>query len=74
MIFIFSLKINLEELSKESTIILFVDDLQWIDSASKELLKYLMEEFSANSDNSIFFVFTVRDTQEGNEQLSRPEV
>ncbi len=68
-IYIF-VKNKLEELLKESTIILFVDDLQWIDSASKELLKYLMEEFSANSDNSIFFIFTVRDTQEGNEQLT----
>jgi len=68
-IYIF-VKNKLEELSKESTIILFVDDLQWIDSASKELLKYLMEEFPASSNRSIFFIFTVRDTAEGNDHLT----
>ena len=62
-------KNKLLELSNKSTIILFVDDLQWIDTASKELLKYLMDEFNVNSDCNILFVFTVRDTDEGNEQV-----
>jgi len=53
------------ELSKNSTLIVLIDDLQWIDSASKELLQYLMGEFSRGSDYKILFVFTVRATEEG---------
>lgn len=64
-IYIFAKK-KLIDLSKSSTVIIFIDDLQWIDSASKDLLKYLMDEFSAHSDYKIFFIFTVRDSMEGN--------
>lgn len=68
-IYIF-VKEKLLELSKNSTIILFIDDLQWIDSASKELLKYLIEEFNKNQNSNILFIFTVRDTEEGNNEIN----
>ncbi len=68
-IYIF-VKEKLLELSKNSTIILFVDDLQWIDSASKELLQYLIEEFNTDQDCNILFLFTVRDTEEGNKEIN----
>ncbi len=67
-IYIF-VKEKLLELSKNSTIILFIDDLQWIDSASKELLHYLMQEFCPGSECNILFIFTVRDTEEGNKEI-----
>jgi len=57
------------ELSKNSTLIILIDDLQWIDSASKELLNYLMSEFSKGSDYKILFIFTVRATEEGTKAL-----
>ena len=72
-IYIF-VKKKLIDLSKSSTVIIFIDDLQWIDSASKDLLKYLMDEFSANSDYKIFFIFTVRDTTEGNDVIGDLEL
>ena len=68
-IYIF-VKEKLSELSKNSTIILFVDDLQWIDSASKELLHYLIEEFNTDEECNILFLFTVRDTEEGNREVN----
>ncbi len=68
-IYIF-VKQKLIELSNSSTLIILIDDLQWIDTASKELLKYLMEEFNEESDHKIMFVFTVRATEEGNEAIT----
>jgi hypothetical protein len=65
-IYIF-VKKKLQELSRQSTLILFVDDLQWIDTASRELLRYIMNEL--DEDGNILFVFTARDTKEGNRQI-----
>jgi len=62
-------KQKLIELSTHSTLIILIDDLQWIDTASKELLKYLMEVFGNESNHKIVFVFTVRSTEEGNEVI-----
>jgi len=63
-IYIF-VKKKLVELSNNSTVVILIDDLQWIDTASKDLLKYLMEEFDEGSGHKIMFVFTVRATEEG---------
>ncbi len=68
-IYIF-VKKKLLELSKESTLIIYIDDLQWIDSASKELLKFIMSIFEPEADKSVLFLFTARDTEEGNRQIN----
>ncbi len=67
-IYIF-VKKKFSELSTNSTLIILIDDVQWIDGASKELLKYLMEEYEAGSNHKILFVLTVRDTEEGNQVI-----
>jgi len=41
-----SIKEKFITLNKNKDIIIFIDDLQWVDNASKELLKYILEEFS----------------------------
>ena len=72
-IFIF-VKRKLLELSRNNPLILFIDDLQWIDSASRELLAYLMKEFPSGSDHPILFLFTARDTVEGNAKIKELEL
>ncbi len=67
-IYIF-VKQKFSELSDKSTLIVFIDDLQWIDAASKDLLIYLMGEYKQGSEHKILFLFTVRDTEEGNREI-----
>jgi tetratricopeptide (TPR) repeat protein len=64
-------KKRLRALAKESPVVLFIDDLQWIDSASEELLNYLLHEFPEQNEDRIFFLFTVRSTDEGWEKINR---
>jgi tetratricopeptide (TPR) repeat protein len=40
--------------------VVFIDDIQWIDDASKELLKFLFEELK---DSDLFFVITSREKE-----------
>jgi tetratricopeptide (TPR) repeat protein len=63
-IYIF-VKQKLLELSQHNTLIIMIDDLQWIDGASKELLAYLLQEFEKVKNNKIIFIFTARSSKEG---------
>ena len=68
-IFIF-VKNKLIELSKHNTLILFIDDIQWADDSSLELLQYLQKHFSSENNN-IMFIFTVRDDDQSNDVISK---
>jgi len=62
------------ELLKEKDIVLFIDDYQWIDKRSKELLDSLFEEFILNNDSTedkknIIFILTSRNHTELNTKL-----
>ena len=54
------IKNKLLEILKKEKLIIFIDDIQWIDKASKELLKYLLKELQ---NQEIFFVITSRDRE-----------
>jgi len=54
-----AIKKKLLELSKNKLII-FIDDVQWIDSASLALLKYIFEELA---NKNITFIFTSREEE-----------
>jgi adenylate cyclase len=51
---------TLTELSKKHSLIFFVDDLQWADGASVELLKFLHDRFTEKSCYNIMFLYTSR--------------
>lgn len=57
-----SIKDKFKELSKDRKIIIFVDDLQWIDNASKELLKYILDYFK--DDDNFTALFTSRHMED----------
>ena len=62
-----------EKLMKDKNVVLFIDDFQWIDEKSKDLLDYLLEEFIENDkrseeENHIAFIFTKRISEEESEK------
>lgn len=59
-----SIKEKFKTLSKNKEIIIFVDDLQWIDNASRELLKYIIDEF--NDNNNFKLICTSRPMSNDN--------
>ena len=54
----------LRRLSKTRPILLFLDDVQWLDEASAALVKYLIEAFPAGSNTPVAIVL-VADTKSG---------
>jgi len=55
-----AIKTKFLEILKKDKIIVFIDDIQWIDKASKELLKYLFKELQ---DKDIIFIITSREKE-----------
>ncbi|OPX28014.1 MAG: hypothetical protein B1H06_03995 [Candidatus Cloacimonas sp. 4484_143] len=51
---------TLIKITRKNKVLFFIDDVQWIDDASRELLQYLAERFAQSPDFPIFFLFTSR--------------
>ncbi|MDP8313614.1 MAG: AAA family ATPase [Candidatus Celaenobacter antarcticus] len=51
---------TLIKITRKNKVLFFIDDIQWIDDASRELLQYLAERFEQSPDFPIFFLFTSR--------------
>ena len=44
---------TIRKLASSKTVILFIDDIQWIDDSSRDLLTFLLQEFPEASENNI---------------------
>ncbi|TSA27631.1 hypothetical protein D4R71_01870 [bacterium] len=51
---------TLIKITKKNSVLFFIDDIQWIDDASRELLQYLAERFAQSPDFPMIFLFTSR--------------
>ncbi len=51
----------LRRLSKASPVLLFLDDVQWLDEASATLVKHLLHEFPADSGIPLLVLLTTND-------------
>lgn len=51
----------LKSLIEKNSIVLFIDDLQWIDQPSLELIFFLRDEFVVGDRGPLLFIFTTRD-------------
>ena len=51
---------TLAELAHKQAIVMFVDDLQWADTASMDLLRFLHEKFAGRHCHQILFLYTSR--------------
>ncbi|MBL7149730.1 MAG: AAA family ATPase [Candidatus Cloacimonetes bacterium] len=51
---------TLIKITRKNKVLFFIDDIQWIDDASRELLQYLAERFAQSPDFPIYFLFTSR--------------
>lgn len=49
------------KLSRKQNVILFFDDVQWIDAASQEMLSFICQNLPETSDHSITIICTSRD-------------
>lgn len=52
----------LQAAAKESGIVLFIDDVQWIDDWSAHVLQHLREEFPPGSEWPAVFILSTRDS------------
>ncbi len=51
----------LEALSRNQPVVLFLDDIQWIDEGSAAVLRHLREHFSPGSETSLVILLASRD-------------
>ena len=51
----------LRRLAKTRPILLFLDDVQWLDEASAALVKHLLEEFPAGSNTPLAIILVAND-------------
>ncbi len=64
---------SLVKMCKKSRVILFIDDLQWIDDATKDFLNYLNDRLNENNKLPLLLLFTSR-TQESSAEIGlKPE-
>ena len=54
----------LQNLSRKAPVILFLDDLQWIDEASRELLRFLLERLQPGGEVAIAIILTGQDAEQ----------
>lgn len=55
---------TLEKLARKSSLIVFLDDLHWIDPASQDLLAFLHDHFPADGPTPIFFILASRQQED----------
>lgn len=53
----------LHALLQKNRVVLFIDDIQWIDDGSDALLKYLRENFPPGGENPLMIIVASRDPQ-----------
>ncbi len=53
----------IKNLGKKSGVVIFIDDVHWIDPASRELLQFLLNEFPLGSPIPVVFILTGRDKE-----------
>jgi hypothetical protein len=53
----------LEAASRKRTVVLFLDDIQWIDEGSKAVLKHLRDHFAPGGEPRLLIIVAARDTQ-----------
>ncbi|MEM2146066.1 MAG: AAA family ATPase, partial [Candidatus Jordarchaeaceae archaeon] len=51
----------IRQLTEKQSVVLFIDDLHWIDQSSFEMLSFLRDEFPPDSPIPLLFIFTTRD-------------
>jgi tetratricopeptide (TPR) repeat protein len=51
----------IRDLSRSRTVVLFIDDIQWLDPSSGHLLTHLLKEFPFGGDARLLMLFTSRD-------------
>ncbi len=56
----YSLAFTLKNLSKQKEVVLFIDDLHWLDDATIDLLKYLHDFFQDKKEFPVHFLYTTR--------------
>ncbi len=52
---------SLKKLIRDQAIILSIDDIQWMDEASRELLNHLLQAFPPGTPDTLTFILTTRD-------------
>lgn len=62
--FFSSIKDAFIQLAHKNPLIIFIDDIQWADKSSNELLNFLVSEIPADSSNKILFILAGRDDPE----------
>ena len=65
---------TLTELARKQSIIFFVDDLQWADSASLDLLRFLHQKFMERHCYQILFLYTSRPGENMDRLLTTHEI
>ena len=54
---------TLRKLSQKNTVVLFIDDVQWIDTDSKKLLTFIIEAFPAEKPIELLIILTSRSKE-----------
>jgi tetratricopeptide (TPR) repeat protein len=65
---------TLTDLARKQSIIFFVDDLQWADKASLDLLRFLHEKFMERHCHQILFLYTSRPGENMDRLLTTHEI
>jgi hypothetical protein len=60
-----SISAMLGHLARKKPVLLIIDDAHWIDSGSRELLKFLLEEFPAGADVPVAIMLASRSPETG---------
>jgi hypothetical protein len=60
-----SIVILIRHLAEKRRVILMIDDAQWIDAASRELLEYLIAEFPAGDNSGVALIVSSRTPTAG---------